>query len=75
MKIISADADTGGRGQATDISDRVPQGGDKGVSSGRVSGEGMDTDRDASALLEEARAGHSHHIGGGKPPPYQMHKL
>ena len=37
----------GRRGRASDISDRVPQGGDKGVSSGRMSGEGQDTDGDA----------------------------
>ena len=46
------------RGQATDIPDRVPQGGGKVVSSGRVSGEGRYTNGDESALLEEARAGH-----------------
>ena len=52
-----------------------PKGGGKGVSSGRVTGEGRDTDGDAHALLEEARAGHNYYLGGGKPPPSQMHKL
>ena len=65
----------GGRAKATDISDRVPQGGFKGVSSGRLSGEGRDTDGDAGSLLEEAREGHRHHLGGGKPPSSKMHKL
>ena len=49
--------------------------GGKGVSSGRVSGEGRDTDGNTGSLLEEARAGRSHHLGGRKPLPPQMHKL
>ena len=65
----------GRRRQATDIPDRVPQGGGKGVSSGRVSGEGRNKDDDAGSLLEEAREGHSHHLGGWKPPSSKMHKL
>ena len=65
----------GRRGRATDITARVPHGGGKGVSSGRVPGEVRDTDGNVSALLEEARAGHHYHLGGGKPPPSQMHKL
>ena len=65
----------GGRGRATDIPARVLQGGGKGVYSGRVPGEGRETDGDARALLEEARAGHHYHLGGGKPPPPQMRKL
>ena len=52
-----------------------PKGGGKGVSSGRVSGKGRDTDGDVGSLLEEARAGHSHHLGGGKPPPSKMQKM
>ena len=53
----------------------VPQGGDNRVPSRRVTGEGTDTDDDARALLEEARAGYHHHLGGGKPPPSKMKKL
>ena len=52
-----------------------PGGGGKGVSSGRVSGESRDTYGYAGSLLEEARAEHSHHLGGGKSPPSKMHKL
>ena len=36
----------GRRGRAKDISDRFPQGGDKGVSSGRMPGTGRDKDGD-----------------------------
>ena len=61
--------------QSTDIPDRVPQGGGKGVSSGGVSREVRDTDGNASPLLEEARAGHSHYLGGGKSPSSEMHKM
>ena len=35
-----------GRGRTKDISDRVPQGGNKGVSSGRKPGKGHDKDSD-----------------------------
>ena len=64
------DAATGGRrGQAIDIPDRVPELGGKGVSSGKVSRKVRDTDGDVGSLLEEERAVHSHHIGGGKSPP------
>ena len=49
-------------GRATDIPAGVPQWGDKGVSSGRVPREGRDTDGDARALMEEARAGHNYHL-------------
>ena len=67
------DAATGGRrGRASDILDRVPQGGDEGVSSGRISREGRDTDGDAGALLETAREGHRDNLGGGKPPSSKM---
>ena len=70
------DVDTGGRrGQATDIPDRVPQGGGKGVSSGRVSGEGRNKDGDAGSILEEAHEGHSNHLGRWKPPSSKMNKL
>ena len=48
----------GRRWRGTIIQAGVPQGGDNGVPSGRVPGEGRDTDGDARALLEEARAGH-----------------
>ena len=41
----------GRRGRASDISDRVPQGGYDGMSSGRLSGEGRDTDGNAGAFL------------------------
>ena len=51
------------------------QGGDNGVPSRRVPGESRDMDGAARALLEEARAGHHYHLGGGKPPPSQMQKL
>ena len=64
-----------GRGRDTNIQAGVPQGGDNGVPSGRVPGEGRDTDGDARALLEEARAGHHHHLGGGKPTPSKVRKL
>ena len=59
-------------GRASDILDRVLQGGDNGVSSGRLSGEGRDTDDDVGAFLETAREGHSDHLGGGKPPSSKM---
>ena len=45
-----------GRGGAANVSDGVPQGGDNGMPSRRVPGEGGDEDGDARALLEEARA-------------------
>ena len=62
----------GRRGGASDISDRVPQGGGEGVSSGRMSGEGRDMDGDVGEFLEMACEGHRDHIGGGKPPPSKM---
>ena len=58
----------GGRGGSNNISDRVPQGGDEGVSSGRVPGKGRDTDGDEGTFLATACAGCRDHIGGGKPP-------
>ena len=66
------DAATGGGGYGGESQTypmEFPKGGGNGVSSGRVPGEGRDTDGDARALLEEARAGHHYHLGGGKPPP------
>ena len=48
----------GGGGGTTDVSNGVPKGGDKGLPSRRVPGEGGDEDGDARALLEKARAGH-----------------
>ena len=65
----------GRRGQATDITYRVPQGGGKDVSSGRVSGEGRDKDGNAGSLLKEAREGHSDHLGGGKTTSSKMPTL
>ena len=62
----------GRRGRAKDILDRVPQGGDKGVSSGRMPGKGRDKDGDDSAFLEAARKGRRDHLGGGKPPSYKI---
>ena len=60
------------RGGANNISDRFPQGGDKGVSSGRVPGKGRDTDGDESAFLATACSGRCDHLGGGKPPSSKM---
>ena len=65
----------GRRGRGTNIQSGVTQGGDNGVPSERVPGEGRDTDEDARALMEEERAGHHHHLGGGKPPPSKVQKL
>ena len=47
----------GGRGRSKDISDRFPQGGDEGVSSGRMPGTVRDKDGDEGALLETACKG------------------
>ena len=60
------------RGRAANVYDGVPQGGDNVMPSRRVPGEGRDKDGDVRALLEEARAGHDHHPGGGKPPTSKM---
>ena len=62
----------GRRVRAANIYYGVPQGGDNGMPSRRVPGEGGDEDGNARALLEEARAGHNHHLGGGKPPLPKM---
>ena len=61
-----------GGGGAENVSDGVPQGGDNGLPSRRVPGEGRDEDGDTRALLEKACAGHNHHTGGGEPPPPVM---
>ena len=68
------DAATGGGAGEDQQTYRMefPKGGDNGMPGRRVPGEGRDEDGDARALLEEARAGHDHHIGGGKPPPSKM---
>ena len=65
----------GKRGREANVQDGVPQGGDNVVPSRRVTVEGRDADGDTRALLEEACAGHYHHLGGGKPPPSKMQKL
>ena len=65
----------GRKGIAKYISDRVPQGGDKGVSSGRVPGKVRDTDGNEGAILETARTGRRDHLGGGKPPSSKMPTL
>ena len=41
------------RGKDSDISNRVTQWGGEGVSSGRMYGEGWDTDGDAGAFLDK----------------------
>ena len=56
------------RGGANNILDRVPQGGDKGVSSGRMPGKGQDTDGDEGAFLATTCSERRDHLGGGKPP-------
>ena len=40
-----------------------------------VPGESKDEDGNAHALLDKARAGHSHHPGGGKPPAPPVREL
>ena len=60
------------RGGANNTSDRVPQGGDEGVSSGRVPGKGRDTDGDEGAFLATTCLGRCDHLGGGKPPSSKM---
>ena len=62
----------GRRGRAKDISDRVPQGGDKGVPSGSMPGKGPDKDGNEGAFLEKACTGRRDHLGGGKPPSSKM---
>ena len=60
------------RGGANNILDRVPQGGGKVVSSGRVPGKVRDTDGDEGAFLGTACSGRRDHLGGGKPPSSKM---
>ena len=55
------DAATGGEEQQT-YRMEFPKGGNNGMTSQRVPGEGRDEDGDACAILEEARAGHNHHL-------------
>ena len=62
----------GRRRRAKDISGRVPQGGDDGVSSGSMPGKGRDKDGDEGAFLEKACTGRHDHLGGGKPPSSKM---
>ena len=56
----------GGRGRAKDISDRVPQGGDEGVSSRGMSRTGQNKHGNEGALLEMACKRRRDHLGGGK---------
>ena len=53
-------------------SDRVPQGGDEGVSSGRMPVKGRDKDGDEGTFLETACKGRRDHLGEGKPPSSKM---
>ena len=57
------DAATGGEEQKT-YRMESPKGGDNGMPSRRVPGEGGDEDGDVRAFMEEARAGHNHQVGG-----------
>ena len=63
------------KGRNKDISDRVPQGGDEGVSSGRMPGKGQEKDGDEGALMETACKGRRDHLVGGKPPSSKMPTL
>ena len=65
----------GRRGRNKDISDRFPQGGDEGISSGRMPGKVRDKDGDEGALLETVCKGRRDHLGGGKPPSSKMPTL
>ena len=62
----------GGRGGANNISDSVPQGGDAGVSSGRLPGKGQDEDGDEGAFLAPACPGCHDHLEVGEPPSSKM---
>ena len=62
----------GGRARSKDTLDRVPQGGDKGVYSGKMPGKGRDKDGNEGAFLDTACKGHRDHPGGGKPPSSKM---
>ena len=63
------------RGGANHISDRVPQGGDKGVPSGRVPRKGQDVDCNEVTFLAHTCTGRHDHIGGGKPPSPKVPKM
>ena len=65
----------GRRGIKKDISDRFPQGGDKGVSSGRMPGKGRYKDGDEGSLLLTKCKGRRAHLGGGKRPSSKMPTL
>ena len=65
----------GRRGITKDISDRVPQGGDEGVSSRKMPGKGRYKDGDEGALLETVCKGCHDHLGGGKRPSSNMPTL
>ena len=65
----------GRKGIAKYISDRVPQGGDEGVSGGRMPGTGRYKDSNEGAFLETACKGRRDHLGGGKPPSSKMPTL
>ena len=62
----------GERGGANNILNRFPQGGDAGLSSGRVPGKGQDTDGDEDAFLAPACPGCRDHLGGVEPPSSNM---
>ena len=56
------------RGGANNLSDIVPQGGDKGIPSGGLPGKGRDVDGDEGKFLAQTCTGRCGHLGGGKPP-------
>ena len=56
------------RGGANNLSDIVPQGGDKGIPSGGLPGKGRDVDGDEGKFLAQTCTGRRDHFGGGKPP-------
>ena len=60
------------RGVANNILNRLTQGGDEGVSNGRVPGKGRDTDGDEDAYLATTCLGRRDHLGGGKPPSFKI---
>ena len=62
----------GGRGVSKNKSDRVPQGRDEGVASGRVPRKGRDMDGDEGACLATECSGRRDHLGGEKPPSSKM---
>ena len=68
MEIDRRSYDRERRGRAKYTLDRVPQGGDKGVSSGGMPGKGRDKDGNEGAFLVTACKGRHDHLGGGKAP-------